>query len=213
MTDTIEPCGKCDQPHVTRFGHQACRGHKTPARGGHACKRPPLQGQRVCGAHGGNAPAARRAGARRRTEQAALIAMHKFGGPIDTTATEALLDTVKWTAGYVGWLRGIVGHLRADEIGWGLSEDKTGGQDWGTTEKAAVNVHLAILGEWTDRLVKVCAEALKAGIEERRVRLAEQQGELVADVIKAILADLNLSPEQQAQVGNVVPLHIRRLAG
>ena len=55
--------------------------------------------------------------------------------------------------------------------------------------------------------------AIKAGVEERRVRLAESQGELVAGVIRAILSDLGLTVEQQALVGEVVPRHLRLLAG
>jgi hypothetical protein len=39
--------------------------------------------------------------------------MRRFGEPIDTTPSEALLDTVKWTAGYVAWLRDKVAPSRA----------------------------------------------------------------------------------------------------
>jgi hypothetical protein len=58
----------------------------------------------------------------------------------------------------------------------------------------------------------VCEAAIRAGIEERRVRLAEQQGALVADVIRKILGDLELTPEQAAKAGEVVPIRLRSLA-
>jgi hypothetical protein len=147
--------------------------------------------------------------------------MRRFGGPIDTTPTEALLDTVKWTAGYVGWLREQVAGKpdedgtapRDDELVWGKTREKSGGEDWGSTFEAKPSVWLQLLGEWSDRLVKVCDTAIRAGIEERRVRIAEQQGALVADVIRKVLDDLELTPEQAARAGEVVPRRLRLLAG
>lgn len=59
----------------------------------------------------------------------------------------------------------------------------------------------------------VCAAAIKAGVEERRGRLAEQHDELVAGAIRAILADLGLTPKQQVLASEVVPRHLRLLAG
>jgi NADH dehydrogenase FAD-containing subunit len=71
-------------------------------------------------------------------------------------------------------------------------------------------VWVDLLGQWHDRLVRICAEAIRAGIEERRVRIAEQQGALVADVIRKILERLELTPEQAAKAGDVVPFELRR---
>lgn len=203
---------RCRKAHKTRWGGPACTGHKSAARGGACCTNSPRRGQSVCGYHGGNAGQNKAAAERRTAEQAAAKAMRRFGGPLDTTPTEALLDTVKWTAGYVAWLRDKVSEISSDrQLVWGVVREKTGGDDRGVTRQSGANVWLVMLGEWSDRLVKVCTEAIKAGIEERRVRLAESQGQLVADVIKAILADLNLTPAQQADVAEVVPRHLRLL--
>jgi hypothetical protein len=60
-----------------------------------------------------------------------------------------------------------------------------------------------------DRAANFATKAIAAGLAERQVRLAERQGELIASVIKAVLGDLNLSPEQQALVGEIVPKHLR----
>jgi hypothetical protein len=51
-----------------------------------------------------------------------------------------------------------------------------------------------------DRLAKWCQQAIAAGLEERRVRLAEQQGAQLAAVIRAFVADLGLTAQQQALV-------------
>lgn len=82
----------------------------------------------------------------------------------------------------------------------------------GTTKAAAPNVAYLMLTDASNRLAAYAAAALKAGVEERRVRLAEKQGALVADVIRGILADLHLTPEQELLVGTVVPQRLRQLA-
>lgn len=214
-------CVKCGQVHVTHTGKPACTGHiSTGSPGqdkpdaGRACRNPPMRGQKICQKHGGKAAQNRAAAKTRQAEAKAEKVLRRFGEPIDTTPTEALLDAVRWTAGYVAWLREKVAAVSCDEkLIWGLTRRKIGGEDNGTTHEAKPNAWLELLGTWHDRLVKICAEAIKAGIEERRVRLAESQGQLVADVIKAILADLKLTPAQQAKAGEVVPFRLRELAG
>lgn len=213
-------CEKCGSEHVTRHGGPACSGHAKIRDddgriiGSRPCSRAPMNGQTKCQSHGGRSPQAKAAGQRRQAEARAAAVLRRFGEPIDTTPTEALLDAVKWTAGYVAWLREKVAKVESDEqLVWGTTREKTGGDDWGRTDEAKPNAWLALLGEWHDRLVRICAEAIKAGIEERRVRLAEQQGQLVADVIRTILGRLNLTPEQASIAGEVVPLELRRLAG
>jgi hypothetical protein len=59
----------------------------------------------------------------------------------------------------------------------------------------------------------VTKAAISAGIEERRVRIAEAQGALVASVIRAILGDLDLSDEQQQKAAASVPRRLRAIAG
>lgn len=96
---------------------------------------------------------------------------------------------------------------------WGTTRRKVGGDDWGVTQEAGPSVWLTLYMRERDHLVKVCTQAIKAGIEERRVRLAEQQGALVAGVIRLILGDLHLTPEQLALVPVIVPQRLRELAG
>lgn len=217
------PCSKCGKVHVSATGGRCCTGHRR--RDGRACTKNALAGQDVCGSHGGQAPQAKAAAARRITEQKAEAIMRRFeavtrrfAGPIDTTPTQALLDSVRWVAGYVEFLREQVARItndaaEVDDLIWGKTKHKTGGDDAGTTEEAKPSAWDALLGTWQDRLTRLCAEAIKVGIEERRVRLAEQQGALVADVIRGILGELALTPEQAARVSEVVPRHLRLLIG
>jgi hypothetical protein len=188
---------------------------------GKQCGQASRPGQHICRFHGGNAPQNLAKAKERIIEQKAAEIVATYGGKIETTATEALLDEVQWTAGHVAWLRERVQEIEAGEASgadgehplvWGKTKEKQGGEDWGQTSEAVPNVWLRLYQQERDHLVKVCTAAIKAGIEERKIQLAEQQGALVAQVIRAILGDLQLTPEQQARVPEVVPRHLRALA-
>jgi hypothetical protein len=120
------------------------------------------------------------------------------------------------TAGHVEWLRARIQDLEAERLVWG----KTKEEDHQATEFPGINVtEAAAINVWADlyfrerrHLVDVCAAALKAGVEERFVKLAESQGALLASVIKAILGDLDLTPEQAAKAPDVAARHLRAVA-
>ena len=145
------------------------------------------------GSHGGKSPRALAAAARR------LHAEVVWG----TTKTETELG---------GKSRLTFGGYGADD------EDETGLVDVGSVpvskdvQAAAPSIWLDLYDRERCHLVAVCTAAIKAGVEERRVRLAEAQGGLVAGAIRAILADLGLTAEQ-ARVSEVLPRHLRLLAG
>ena len=211
-----EPCPSCGETHRRADGKPLCFGHTN----GRACRRPHMLAMEVCGSHGGRAPRSLQASHNRETERKARIVMQTYGKPIETTATEALLDEVKWSAGYVAWLRERVAELDEAELIWGKT--KATEQDVvipgvgldqasGTTEEAKPHIYRQMLLEERKHAVSVYKAAIDAGIEERKVRLAEQQGALVADVIRRILDDLNLTPDQAELIGTVVPRHLRLL--
>ena len=166
--------------------------------------------------HGGLSPQVLARVQRVESEAKARQALETYGRPVDTDPIEALLDEVRWTAGHVAWLRTRVQELEERSLVWGVSktEDKRatefGGVD--TTEQAVPNVWLVLYQQERKHLVDVCKTAIAAKIDERRVRLAEQQGEILIGVIQAILGDLNLTAEQQAKVPEIVPRHLRAVA-
>ena len=179
---------------------------------GERCRksRGPL-GTPVCYRHGGKAKQVRNA-ARKRTERMeAQRIVDTYGLPVETTPEQAILDEVHRTAGHIAWLAQRIRDLTADDLIWGKTKVKTGGDDRGTTEEAGVHVWVKLYQTERAHLAKVSAEAIRVGIEERQVKLAEQQGSLLVDLIKGILADLKLSPEQKALIPIVVPQRIRAL--
>ncbi len=185
---------------------------------GEPCANWAMRGQEVCRAHGGRARQAKAAAKRRLAEKEARRAVETYGLPVDIDPAEALLEEVRWTAGHVRWLRSMVQSLSPDELRWGKSEEveKGSGEFPGTdtTEKAAPNVWVQLYQAERRHLVDVCATAIKVGIEERRVRLAESQGALIAEVIRGMLDDPELGLTQpQKEVGRAVASrHLRVIA-
>lgn len=119
----------------------------------------------------------------------------------DTNPTDALLEEVQWTAGHVAWLRARIQESQAGDQGEGSG-----------TDAVAAQVVLELYQRDRAHLLSACKTALAAGVEERRVKLAEQQGALLADVIKAILGDLHLTPEQAAVAPRIVSDRLRDLS-
>lgn len=188
-----------------------CKGHN---RKGGQCGNPAVPGALVCTRHGGAAPQVVEAAQRRIAIAEARQAAETLGLLIDISPEQALLDEVQRAAGMVAFYQARVEELTDggfDRLVWGHTKSKIGGEDSGKTYEATPNVWLELFNAERDRLVKVCAAALRAGIEERRVKLAEQQGILVAAVIRRILTRLNLTEDQLALVPTVVPEEIRTL--
>lgn len=187
------------------------------AEGNELCTRPAgwgteHPGHGPCKLHGGNTTSQVKAA----TVAQAQAAVVTFGLPREVDPRDALLEEVYRSAGAVDWLHQQVQALEAEQVVWGKSEEveKQAGEFPGvdTTHRAAVNVWVELWQKERAHLVKVAKEAISCGIEERRVRLAEQQGAMLAGAIKAILGDLDLSSEQQARVGEIVPRHLRAVA-
>lgn len=244
-------CEKCGTAHVTYAGKPACAGHKKTDDGTRVpCKNHPRLGSTVCSYHGGNTPQARAAAQARLAEQEATRQVKTLGIERDISPTDALLEEVRWTAGHVEWLRGKVQELedpsmvRAQE-GWGTDDTsgpqnahaltwgqteyraKTGGEDAGTTtvEQAGPSIWYILYERERKHLVSVCSAALRAGVEERKVRLAESQGDLVVTVIRRILdgllaallgaglSDDRLHTAWTTAVADIVPRELRAIAG
>lgn len=194
-----------------------CTAHK---KNGEPCKAWAIKGTNVCRTHGGMRKKTREAGKRRVAEAKASKAMRLFAAPVETTPGDALLELVQWTAGEVRYWRAEVERIAAespDELTWGRTKHTEGEGPDGyvnqDVEEATPPVAYTLLNNAQDRLAKYAAAALRAGVEERRVKLAEDQGALIAQVIRGIFRDLNLSPEQEAISGEVAARHLRLVAG
>lgn len=202
---------------------------------GTPCKRSPINGGTVCATHGGRAPQVKAAAERRLQEAAAREAAERVGVLVVVSPQQALLDEVHRAAGMVAFYGARVaeaaerGHkgLVYGETKREAGVDKNAETDLVTLE-ARPSIWLVLWGEERDRLARVSAVAIKAGIEERRVQLAEQQGQVLASVIRGVLdamlaVVLDVLGEAavrslveaawREQVPVVVPAQLRQLGG
>jgi hypothetical protein len=165
-----------------------------------------------CTFHGGSSPN----GKKHATDQAARKAVETYGLPRDISPTEALLEEVRYSAGHVAWLREKVREIEDKDLVWGMTEQadiqasEFGGIN--TTFGAKANVWLELYYRERKHLVDVTKAAISAGIEERRVKLAEAQGQIVAEVFRRVFARMDLTAEQSAAAPLIVSEELRRAA-
>lgn len=159
---------------------------------GNPCKRPPIAGATVCRVHGGSAPQVKAAAAARVAEQRARDAVERFSLPRDVDPHVALLEEVHRTAGQVAYLQAVMADIAGDESG---KDAATRVLTQYTEAGRQPSVWVRLLGDAQDRLVKAAVAAIKAGVEERQVRLAEDQGALVMQVLQQVI--LALPPEHR----------------
>lgn len=208
MTENIPECDHCDLPHVNRDGTQACTAHISGSNRQQPCRQHPVAGARVCHYHGGNAPKVRAAAAERKQYDEAEKTLKRFGVRVKVDPAEELLDLIAHTAGYVRFLRTRVDQLMHEDMTWGISREKEGGEDYGITYEAKPNVWIQMLDHWTEKHARLLTEALKLKLDERRVKLAEAQGDALIKVLDGVLAELGHNPND-TRVAETVARHLR----
>ena len=211
--------GDCGQEHTHCAAHtnrQPDGTHDGPMR---PCRRPPVPGAGVCRFHGGAARTTREAAARtlatRQLKKEQERAVATLGLPRTVDPGDALLEEVRRTAGHVEWLGNRIAALNEDALTWARTMEVTKGatefKGTDTTWEAVPPVLLTLYLNERKHLLAVCTAALKAGVEERRVRLAEQLGAMLADTVRLILADLEITAAQEARAATVVPLRLAQI--
>jgi hypothetical protein len=135
---------------------------------GERCKNAPLRGTTVCKFHGGMAPQVQAAAKRRLAETQAMKMLDQLGAdPADDRhPIEHLLGEL-WQAA-----------VAADYLGSMAVMDGPKGPLWRAWERER------------DRRARLAKMALEAGVEERRVRIAEEHALALAGAIRAILANV-----------------------
>lgn len=141
-----------------------------------------------------------------------MLAVESFGLPVIVDPHTALLDELHRTAGAVAWLGAVVADLDREAVVWGRTRSKVGGDDHGQTFEASPNAWVSLWQVERKHLVDVSRECIKAGIEERRVRLAESAGQELASVLRRVLDRLELSDAQKSLALTVVPEEFRAVA-
>ena len=147
-----------------------------------------------------------------------------MGVPLPIEPGEAILQCIAIAAGEVRYAAEQVDKLTLDDaVGSRGQDDRAtaeprqgrrgpGAHGDRDTPRGAGSAHLIVTKHAAmDRLVQYSVAALKAGVEERRVRVAENIGQALADAIKGVLADLGVGDDPRAPA--VVRKHLTLMAG
>jgi hypothetical protein len=144
----------------------------------------------ACFLHGGATPTHRRGAVKAAAKQRAP----KFGEPKKVMPGEALMEMLYLSYGNVSWLQSEIAKQK----------DLTSFE-----ARTLVQLH----ADERDRVAKIAATALAAGVQERQIRLAEMYGEIIARLINGVLGDLRLTPTQVTRSREVVRRHLLALDG
>lgn len=172
-------------------------------RSGKYCSRPSGWGtdhigQGRCKLHGGSTPLHEKAA----EIAVAREAVNTLGLSREIHPMEALLEELWRTAGAVQWLGDKVNSIEEEK----LVAPSGGGQ--GAIPEWKVNVWVGFWQAERAHMAKVSKLCLDAGIDERKVKLAEHQGQMIAKVLQAVIDDLELSAKQKELVPELVRKHL-----
>ncbi len=134
-----------------------------------------------------------------------------MGVPLDIEPHDAILQCIKIAAGEVQYASEQIAKLDPDEavgavvttLRRPMKLEKGADADTAMVEEIthsapALHIWIQARRQAMDRLVQYSAAAIKAGIEERRVKLAESQGQLLIQVIRGVLTELGLANDPRA---------------
>jgi hypothetical protein len=181
-------------------------------RAGRECSKPAgwgtdHPGVGACKLHGGSTPT----GIKHAQAVGAVVAVQTYGLPVDVDPQTALLEELARTAGHVKWLGEKVGTLDEEQAAGPVGSEGTTAEGVTHHPHAEPSVWIRLYQAERKHLADVAATCVKVGIEQRRVRLAEEQGALLAQVLRAVLADLNVL--DRPETPGIVRKHLALVAG
>ncbi len=172
-----------------------------------------------CKLHGGNTPLAIQSGLTWLAKRECRV----MGIPLDIEPHDALLQCISIAAGEVQYASFRIAELdESDEVGAVVStlyrpkKLAKGAEDEGTqitetrVEMPQLHVWIQVRHQAMDRLVNYSAAAIKCGLEERLVKVAEGQGQMLATTIRDILRELGV--DKRPETPAIVAKHLRLLA-
>lgn len=196
-----------------------CPSTKVPPGPEGCCHQQPVTGTDACRHHSGKSLAQAR-----RDGQVALARV--YGAPVEVTPVQGLLDEVRWSAGHVAALRGLVLALESGETTpegdqTRSDQDTPGGLWWGTarrvrrpdgdevTEVAGQHVILQAYNAERRHFLEACRAAVSAGAQQELVDQAKLVGSQIGRLLDAVFEELVLNEEQKQRLPAVMPRVLR----
>ena len=131
-----------------------------------------------------------------------------FGDPRSIDPHSVLLEEIGRSAGIVGYYEGKLQEFRD----WGLTDEQIISQKT-LKDGEKPSVWMELFNTEREHLVKTCIAAIKAGVAERKVQIAEQQGRMIAAMLFAFMHDpeIGLTPDQMLKAPGVIRRHMLSL--
>lgn len=142
-----------------------------------------------CRWHMGNTPN----GQKQAAKEAAEAAVRKLGIPISGTAVEALQAALNGARGNYEALALLVREAALETE-----------PDW-----KAIGVRMSMYGESMDRLARIASAVVGANLGERQMRLNEQQGNLIVEILRRALSRAGIPAEQRSAVEKALGVELR----
>lgn len=167
-------------------------------RNGARCKQYAIHGGTVCRHHGGSVKRVKRAAARRVALQGITREAARLGQHLDVDPLQAIVEMVREAAGNVAAYR-----LGIDGLGIEVAADGSGVafpssyDDKGKRDPALAHILVEMYNGERERLVRFSKMALDAGIEVKRLELAQEQASRVADAIRAAVDASGVTGDQR----------------
>lgn len=161
----------------------------------------PHTGSGTCRFHGGCTPNAVKHAQAVKAETAVIT----YGLPREIDPHAALLEELHRTAGHVSWLASLI---RAFEKDGDLKQTSFG--ENGSVDRPSVWVEL--YNNERKHFAAVAKTCIGVGIEERRVKLAEDQGQIMVEILRGVLSDLGINPASE-EARSVVRKHLTLVQG
>lgn len=226
MPDIKTICEQCGKIHVTWHGHSACRGHLRNTDPLEPCSKPPKGLTGFCRSHGAQLPSVALASDRKlalMSAQGEIADLMRECDIPDQHPIDGLLEVVRVSGSMMRLLAIKVGELSEDtEIQESLLENpKTGAITllrstdnsafWGVDKDGQMvpHIYVQLLKIWSERYEKACATALSAGIEERRIRLAEDTADTFFSALSKAIVIAGLDPEMKAALNQALAEQLR----
>lgn len=141
-----------------------------------------------------------------------------MGTPVDIHPHDAILMAMRFAVGEVLYCDAQVARLSEEELFEVPRRQTVAQMTDGHFEVIEEKRDPELISRWirlrngaADRAAKYAEMALRCGVEEAKVKIAEQEANLVSRYFETVLSEINLTPDQFKRVGPAMRKNLQLL--